>query len=304
MLIDISNTFMDKSFIFPVQAFKNCDGDFIDDRYIDSENDFISNKSDIIFFSEKTKSNSILPPMISSYSILSFIEEEEENRNDNHLFYLDTPLEKENERQPYFKVVYPKDDSLLNKITRTENISILIKEEEEEVEKPFLGKKKLLNAKTRKDNQDNMRKKIKRGFFNTSLIKFLNELLRSIGSHKYFRKFPHNFINDVHQERNKKIFGMTLREVLVEKKLYIHKKKSGFNNYSHNLKVVQSEEIKENEEFKKILDKTIRELYEEYINSDEFKIGEINGLRKKEMTDEYIERYIYLANHFTEFLFQ
>jgi type VI protein secretion system component Hcp len=177
-------------------------------------------------------------------------------------------------------------------------------EEEEEEEKPFLGKKKLLNAKTRKDNQDNMRKKIKRGFFNTSLIKFLNELLRSIGSHKYFRKFPHNFINDVHQERNKKIFGMTLREVLVEKKLYIHEENSGFNNYSHNLKVVQSEEIKENEEFKKILDKTIRELYEEYINSDEFKIGEINGLRKKEMTDEYIERYIYLANHFTEFLFQ
>jgi hypothetical protein len=302
MLIDISNTYMDKSFKFPVQAFKNCDGDFIDDRYIDSENDFISNKSDIIFFSEKTKSNSILPPMISSYSILSFIEEEEENRNDNHLFYLDTPLEKENERQPYFKVVYPKDDLLLTKINRTENISILIKEEEEE--KPFLGKKKLLNAKTRKDNQDNMRKKIKRGFFNTSLIKFLNELLRSIGSHKYFRKFPHNFINDVHQERNKKIFVMKLGEVLVEKKLYIHEENSGFNNYSHNLKVVQSEEIKENEEFKKILDKTIRELYEEYINSDEFKIGEINGLRKKEMTDEYIERYIYLANHFTEFLFQ
>jgi hypothetical protein len=304
MLIDISNTFMDKSFIFQVQAFKNCDGDFIDDRYIDSENDFISNKSDIIFFSEKTKSNSILPPMISSYSILSFIEEEEENRNDNHLFYLDTPLEKENERQPYFKVVYPKDDSLLNKITRTENISILIREEEEEVEKPFLGKKKLLNVKTRKDNQDNMRKKIKRGFYNTSLIKFLNELLKSIGTKKYFEKFPHNFVNDVNQKRNKKIFGMTLREVLVEKKLYIHEENSGFNNYSHNLKVVQSEEIKENEEFKKILDKTIRELYEEYINSDEFKIGEINGLRKKEMTDEYIERYIYLANHFTEFLFQ
>jgi len=244
MLIDISNTFIYKSFKFPVQAFKICDDDFIDDRYIDSENDFFSNKSDINFF-EKTKSNSFLPPMISSYSILSFIEEEEENRYDNHLFYLDTLLENENKRQPYFKVVYPKDDSLLSKITKTENISILIKEEEEEEEeKSFLGKKKLLNAKTRKDNQDNMRKKIKRGFYNTSLIKFLNELLKSIGSKKYFEKFPHNFVNDVNQKRNKKIFGMTLREVLVEKKLYIHEENSGFNNYSHNLKVVQSEEIK------------------------------------------------------------
>ena len=302
MLIDISNTFIYKSFKFPVQAFKICDDDFIDDRYIDSENDFISNKSDINYFSEKTKSNSLLPPMISSYSILSFIEEEDENRNDNHLFYLDTLLENENKRQPYFKVVYPKDDLLLTKINRTENISILIKEEEEE--KPFLGKKKLLIAKTRKDNQDNMRKKIKRGFYNTSLIKFLNELLKSIGTKKYFEKFPHNFVNDVNQKRNKKIFGMTLREVLVEKKLYIHEENSGFNNYLHNLKVVQSEDIKENEEFKKIFKKKICELYEEYLNSDEFKIGEINRLKEKNMADDYIARYIYLANHLIEFLFQ
>ena len=82
------------------------------------------------------------------------------------------------------------------------------------------------------------------------------------------------------------------------------KKKIGFNNYLHNLKVIQSEGIKENKEFKKILNKTIRELNEEYINYDEFKIGEINRLKEKKMEDDYIKRYISLANNFIEFLFQ
>ena len=68
----------------------------------------------------------------------------------------------------------------------------------------------------------------------------------------------------------------------------------------HNLKVLQSEEIKENEEFKEIMSKTFRELFEEYINSDEFKIEEINRIKKKN-DDEYIKRYIFLAKHLIKF---
>ena len=68
--------------------------------------------------------------------------------------------------------------------------------------------------------------------------------------------------------------------------------------------MLQSGGIKENEEFKKILNKMIRDLYKEYINSNEFKIGEINRLKRKEMNDNYIARYIYLADHFIEFLFK
>ena len=43
---------------------------------------------------------------------------------------------------------------------------------------------------------------------------------------------------------------------------------------------MQSEEIKENEEFKKIMNKTFCQLYEEYINSNEFN-NEINRLKRK-----------------------
>ena len=54
------------------------------------------------------------------------------------------------------------------------------------------------------------------------------------------------------------------------------------------MKILQDEEIKENEEFKIILNENISELYEEYINSDEFKISEINRLKKYKMQDIYI----------------
>ena len=50
-----------------------------------------------------------------------------------------------------------------------------------------------------------------------------------------------------------------------------------------------------------ILNKTIFQLYEEYINSDEFKINEINRLTKNKMQDEYITKYVSLAKNLIEF---
>ena len=300
MFLDISNTFLDKS--VPDEANQNYSHDSKDDFSIDFENScFSSKQEEINFFNIKTKPDTFLPPM-NIYSRLSSIHEEENfigERKDFIPFNLDNLTENKIERRHYFQVVYPERDSFL---TKTDNISILIKEEG--TEKTFLGIKKLHNEKTKKDNQDNMRKKIKRGFFNTFLIKFLNEVLKSIGTNKYFEKFPHNFINDVHQKRNKKIFAMTLEGVFKKEALYSHEKKKGFNNYLHNLDVLKSEKVNENDEIKKTLNKSIRKFYEEYINSVEFKIYEINRLREKEMNDDYIKRYIYLANHFIEFLFQ
>jgi hypothetical protein len=207
--------------------------------------------------------------------------------------------EKEKEKKPFFEVVYPTRDLLFSK-TEINSASI----SPEETEETFLKRKRLSIRKPRRDNQDNMRKKIKRGFFNTALINILNEKLEGIGSNKYFEKFPQFFVSDVDQKRNKEIFSMTLRDVLEKNELYKREQKSGFDNYLHNKKVLESEDIKENGEFKKILNKTIRELYEEYLKSDEFKIDDINRLKEKNMEDDYITRYIYLANHLIEFLFQ
>ena len=49
----------------------------------------------------------------------------------------------------------------------------------EEGGKILFGKKRLSNRRQRKDNKDNIRKKIKRGFFNNALINKLNEILKN-----------------------------------------------------------------------------------------------------------------------------
>ena len=73
------------------------------------------------------------------------------------------------------------------------------------------------------------------------------------------------------------------------------------DNYLHNKNLFKNEEIKEKEELNMIMNKTIGELYEEYINSDEFKINEINRLKNNKMQDEYITKYISLAKNLIEF---
>ena len=126
-------------------------------------------------------------------------------------------------------------------------------------------------------------------------------ILRSNGIIKYFEKFPYLFVNDVNQKKNKQILGMTLQEIFEKKELYSIKDKVTLDNYLHNKDLIQNEEIKENEELNMIMNKTICELYEEYINSDEFKISEINRLKKNKMQDEYITKYVSLAKNLTEF---
>jgi len=166
---------------------------------------------------------------------------------------------KAKDKKKYFNVVYPHNDSLFNK-TDKEDINLIT--EKDEIN--FLGNKRLSYRRQRKDNKDNIRTKIKRGFFNSALINKLNDKLKSIGSTKYFMKFPQNFVSDISQKRNKEIVNMTLKEIFEKKELYKQENEIGFDNYLHNLKVIQSEIIKENSEFKKILNKTFSELFTKF----------------------------------------
>ena len=90
---------------------------------------------------------------------------------------------------------------------------------------------------------------------------------------------------------------MTLFEILETETIYSNDE---LNNFHHNYQVIEKKEIKENIELKKIFNKKYIELFKEYINSKEFKIDEINRLRKK-FEKSYIERYIYLSKNFIEF---
>ena len=302
MFFHSTNTILRNSYL--INNTPNFSTYFMENEFLDMESPFqpsFSSKEELSSLSDDAKSRSSFWQRYSITSSLPLEENEDDSKDQSssNLFSLESLQEKEQEKKPLFEVVYPKKDLLFSK---TENNSGLISMEE--TEETFLKRKRLPIRKPRKDNQDNMRKKIKRGFFNTALINILNQKLESFGSTKYFEKFPQFFVSDVNQKRNKEIFSMTLSQILEKKELYENEQKSGFENYSHNLKVVQSEDIKENEKFKIIFKKKICELYEEYLNSDEFKIGEINRLKEKNMADDYIARYIYLANHLIEFFFQ
>ena len=187
--------------------------------------------------------------------------------------------------------------SVLSNISiSTESNSALIEDDD-----IFLERKRAKIRKSRKYNNDDMRSKIKRGFFNDYLIPLLNNTLKSIGNKKYFEKFPNIFSSDICRKRNKDIVDMTIGEIFENKEIYANEKKKGWLNYWHNLKVVQSKEIKENEEIKKIINRTFCQLYEEYIRSNAFKIDEINRLKSKNVEDDYIKKYKLVAKHLLQF---
>ena len=193
-----------------------------------------------------------------------------------------------------FKVVYRERTSLF---TNLENDEIDSSTNDE----TFLKRKRLPEKRRRLENQDNMRKKIKRGFLNNALIIKLNDILEYNKIKSYFEKFPQNLVTDVTRNSNKDLLNMSLEEIFEKKELYNKNDKNSLNNYYHNLEVIKSKEVQENPELKTILNKKYYELFEEYINSKEFRVDEINRLKKKKMNDLYIERYICLAKHLSEF---
>ena len=162
----------------------------------------------------------------------------------------------------------------------------------------FLKRKRYPQKRRRRENQDNMRKKIKRGFMNMALITKINVNLKLNNIVSYLEKFPQNLVCDVTKKTNKDLIDMTLEQIFEKKELY---DEDDLSKYEHNLKVIKSKEVQQNSELKAILNKKYSELFEEYINSKEFKVDEINRLKKNKMSDSYIERYIYLSKHFIKF---
>ena len=186
--------------------------------------------------------------------------------------------------------------------------NVVYREREEEndyplIEKEIFKKRKRNpeNSKTktrRRENRDNIRKKIKRAFFNRFLIPKINTLLRNKDIDSSFANFQNAFVINVNKKTNKELKDMTIKEIFEKKELY---QESELKYYYHNLELVKTEEILEIKELKNILNKTYQEIFEEYLNSKEFKINEINRLKKK-FEDDYIKKYIYLAKHFIEFI--
>ena len=200
------------------------------------------------------------------------------------------PMVEHKKRDKIFEVVRPIKALLFTKLEDD-----LFKEEEN----TFMNRKRYKIKRSRRENQDNIRKKIKRGFLNNALIPKINMIIKKQGGKFVFEIFKQHFVSDVTRKNNMELFNMTLEEIFRKKELY---NEIELNSYYYNLKLINSKEIQENKELKNILNLKLLNIFEEYINSKEFNIDEIKRLKSKNMKDSYIKRYIHLAKNFIKFI--
>ena len=149
-------------------------------------------------------------------------------------------------------------------------------------------------------NQDNMRRVIKRRFTNTYLKNKFNRRLKKAGYKKYIECFPQEFAGNVTREINSSIINMTFGQILTDKSIYSGKK---LCQYENNLEIVNLIKKDQNSDLNEMLNKKYSTLFEEYLNSDEFKIGEIQRLLNatKPKSGNYIQKYKYLARNLINF---
>ena len=220
-----------------------------------------------------------------------FLSYKEENRKIVDIYDF---LIEDKDKKTIFKVIYPEKVSIF-KNSKQEKIDNLLSKCD--LKKRIKSVKKL----KRYECKDNIRKTIKRRFLNTYLKNGLNDKIKKAGYNLFFEYYPQKLVSQISREKDKQILEMKLLQIFENKDLYDEK---NLNNYYHNLKVIEQLKLEENPELYIILNKKYKDLFDEYINSDEFKIKEINRLKETNKDDNYIAKYIYLSKNFIEFCSQ
>jgi hypothetical protein len=258
-------------------------------------NEEIKYKSSFNFDNDFSKMDFNLNPYMEYISKENAILETDKNINFFPLNQFELPYEEEKKpntifliKKRIFKVEYPLKD-LRCGTTKCFELN-------EDDESNFIKKKRSKKRQKRYTYKDLIQQKIKRNFFNGYLVIKLNEILKTIKSGLLFKKFPKRFTNNVSKNDNKRILLMTLGEIIKDKNLY----KNDLKIYEHNLKVIN--ELKEEKsKINEILEtKNYYEIYEDYLNSDEYKINIEKIKQKYKGKNEYIKKYICLSKHFLE----
>jgi len=239
----------------------------------------------------ESKAEEVLKAFMSIFPMFqekNILEEDEKSCEDNERYF----IKKIKEEKSLFKVFYPdlylftkaKEDLLEDYLT---GIDFSIKTRSEERLPNYLQKHYI-------------RVNIKRNFMNRYLLKALNQLLKEAGFITYFAKFPQDFANNVTKDKCKIIMNMRLKEIFRARELY---EDIDNTNFEHNLKIVDEIEKEGNPELNMILNRKLRCLFEEYVDSEEFGKVELNRLKKSkiEKDEYYLKKYVFLAKHLIEF---
>ena len=224
----------------------------------------------------------------------------------NSIFELNSNKEKEEEED--YKHYYHSSTTIENSPSKIEsqNVPLFKKREDNPDDKPngnsnFRNNIRYRERQPRYTNNDNVRRIIKRRFFNTYLKDALNKKLKKLGYKELFRYFPQKLVGEITKKKNKELMNMTLFQIIEKNDSYI---KKDLLNFEYNLEIIKKIKTDEKTEVYFILNKKFSEIFEEYVNSDAFK-EEIVRLNSKHKNEEfYLQRYEYLAKNFVRFYSQ
>ena len=153
---------------------------------------------------------------------------------------------------------------------------------------------------------DNIRKRIKVNFCNCYLKKKMNDQLQDPESKKLnleFSNWSQFFVTNYYKDHNRIFLNQTLRDYILDDSFKKGKelKPIDFLNYENNCKILTYLENKNsnNSEFNITLHMKIKDLFNEYLQSDVYK-NYVEDL-KNEKDDIYIDIYERIANDFINY---
>ena len=229
-------------------------------------------------------------------------------------------------KRSLFKVIYPKDyaifncedlnsnsrqtiNAIFNRLYEYECKNLRINSNfvlDESLNQKKSHKKKK-NLKKRKENSDNIRKKVKARFLKV-LKNTINQKLKLAGSKELFKFLPQIFISNISRDKNRDVLDLTFKEIF-SKNFFENEKanESDIKNYKHNLTVLEylenNKEIAEKSNFNVFKNMKFYQIFNEYLRSKEFE-NEITSLKLQKEDDKYIRKYIIKAGSFIEFYSQ
>jgi len=285
----------------------------LDQKYFTFSNLKDNFKDEDEIFNEVKK---IFPTSESSESIQKKDERQEEIKQDEHRFGL---------KSDQFPVLPSLPQTFVNNELKLFDESIKKEFSSKYSDNPIFKPVKLNAKRRRKNMKDNMRKRIKSDY--CKVLK--NKLNNMLGEYEIESLFdlPQLIVADVSKERNKNNLKMNLEEFLSEgvfiNKYYKNekKRKKKDNNSKFFLwKLVRKYlEIKEakiiqesnknildilknkgNERINLFLNKTMKDIYKEYLNSDHFE-NSIKDLKNEGNLYDYIHNYIKVAKNYVNF---
>ena len=184
-------------------------------------------------------------------------------------------------------------------------------------EKKKKQRKKVKEKKKRREKPDDIRKKIKSRFLKTTKNR-MNQMLKSAKSKEFFDFLPQCFICNISKQANKSIINMKFKDLMSQKffkdsneekdfiKDIFQQKKTNPDKkkYDNNMKTLKyldkNNEICRKSNFNVIGNMTVKELFKEYLKSEEFE-KEVEKLKDEQNDDKYIKDYILKAYGFIRY---